>query len=242
MKKISLTQGKFAIVDDEDFESVNQYKWLARVSNEIWYAARGIRNGKKTHLIHIHRFIMGLDSDNKYVIDHINHDGLDNRKINLRICTQKENTLNRRPKQISSTRKGVGLDAKNKKWRSFININQIYYHLGYFDTENEAGKMYDKVALAEFGEFACVNFPRESYKKEDLITIKEILKARLENKTCNFVGVHKVRSKYRSSIRINKKLIHLGYFKNDIDAGKAYDSYIIKNKLNRKLNFPQDNK
>ena len=93
MKKIKLTQGKFALVDDEDFERVSQYKWTAEKcsKSENYYARNRTINAK------MHRLIMGV-CKSKLVVDHVNHRTLDNRKENLRVCTQKENLRNRKNK------------------------------------------------------------------------------------------------------------------------------------------------
>ena len=93
MKKIKLTQGKFAPVDDEDYERVSQYKWTAEKcsKSENYYARNRTINTK------MHRLIMGLGKS-KLVVDHLNHKTLDNRKENLRVCTQKENLRNRKNK------------------------------------------------------------------------------------------------------------------------------------------------
>ena len=95
MKKIKLTQGKYAMIDDEDYERVSQYKWTAEKcsKSENYYARNRTINTK------MHRLIMGLDSSSKLVVDHIGHNTLDNRKKYLRVCTQKENLRNRRKKK-----------------------------------------------------------------------------------------------------------------------------------------------
>ena len=105
MKRIPLTQGKFALVDDEDFEALSQFKWRAKhcpdgrrpEKSSKWYACRteirkrGPKAGKKKE-VYMHRFLM--DAPRGKVVDHLNGDGLDNRRANLRICTQKENLAN----------------------------------------------------------------------------------------------------------------------------------------------------
>lgn len=92
MKKIKLTQGKYALVDNEDYDRLMQYKWCAEKcsKSDNYYARNRTINTK------MHRLIMKLDSSNPLVIDHINHKTLDNRKVNLRICTRAENNRNRK--------------------------------------------------------------------------------------------------------------------------------------------------
>lgn len=99
MKQIPLTQGKFALVDDEDFDRVNQFKWTASLESrgKKWYAIRQITQGGRPYKIRMHRFILGLPigllDPSHRVVDHLNHDSLDNRKSNLEIITQEENML-----------------------------------------------------------------------------------------------------------------------------------------------------
>lgn len=163
MKEIQLTKGKFAQVDDEDFEYLNQWKWYAYKMGQTYYAARKDRINKKQRTIKMHRIIM-LVSDKFLVIDHINHNGLDNRKQNLRICTQTENLRNsRKHKNCSSKYKGVSihnqktLTGSTVKWCAFIYINNKQKYLGVFESEIEAAKVYNEMAKIHFGEFAELN-------------------------------------------------------------------------------------
>jgi HNH endonuclease/AP2 domain len=155
MKEIKLTQGKFAIVDDEDFERVNQYKWCFQQG----YALRGqwIKGEKITKIIGLHRFIMNPKKDE--FIDHINGNGLDNRKENLRIVTKQQNAFNsNKPITNTSGYKGVSFFRRDKKWRAVIKLNQKYVHIGYFDDKITAAKAYDKKAKELFGNFAKLNY------------------------------------------------------------------------------------
>ncbi|AXF52618.1 MAG: HNH endonuclease [Caudoviricetes sp.] len=145
-KLIPLTQGKFTKVDNEDFERLNNYSWNYRFS----YAANSI-NGL------MHRFIMNCPKDK--VVDHINHDTLDNRKCNLRICTQQENSMNKISiSDRTSIYKGVFFANDRNKWRSKISKSGNVINIGYFSSEVEAAKSYDKKAKELFGEFAITNF------------------------------------------------------------------------------------
>ena len=104
MKEIELTQGKRAIVDDADYQYLSKYNW----SYDDGYASRGIRMNGKRKIILMHRFLMGLYFGDKRVVDHINHNTLDNRRENLRICTKAENRRNsRKSKNNTSSFKGV---------------------------------------------------------------------------------------------------------------------------------------
>lgn len=161
-KEIKLTQGKVAIVDDELFEWLNQWKWCyQRNSNAKYtgYATRHKSNPSKTE--YMHRVIMnppkGMD------IDHIDGDGLNNQRNNLRICTHAQNGMNRsKNKNNSSGFKGVFWDEITRKWRAIIDRNDKHIHLGRFSDIEDAAKAYDKAARELYGEFAYQNFTDES--------------------------------------------------------------------------------
>jgi hypothetical protein len=152
MKTIPLTQGKVAIVDDEDFERVNQFKWYVHDVDNLFYAYR--RQGRKSSL-KMHRFILGLD-DPKIHIDHKNHNGLDNQKKNLRVCNRNQNQHNRRKQKGSSRFKGVTWYKPLKKWRAQICVNNKQMHIGVFLSEQDAAIAYNQAATKYFGEFAHV--------------------------------------------------------------------------------------
>ena len=145
---IHLTQGQCAIVDSIFYEYINQFKWHA--SFQRGYRAYR-RDGKK--LIAMSRDIMNVSDEN--VVDHINHDTLDNRVLNLRVCSNNENRYNTiTPSQNSSGYKGVSWHARAKKWR--VRVKDV--HVGFFTDKIEAAKAYDKKATELFGEFAHLNF------------------------------------------------------------------------------------
>lgn len=161
MKQIKLTQGKVALVDDEDFELLNQWKWYANKKCGFCYAVRHFKaiSGKRDKKSMLHRQIMNCPEGLE--IDHINHNGLDNKKSNLRICTRSQNQPNQKAKKHSSKYKGVSWHKASKKWQAMIVYNNRQIYIGLFDSEIEAAKAYDKKALELFGEFACLNFPME---------------------------------------------------------------------------------
>lgn len=160
MKQIPLTQGQFAIVDDADFAELSKYKWYAKHEPHTWYAMRD--TGSRTHKIRIrmHRYLLGAASCQD--VDHINSNGLDNRKINLRLCTRSENIRNARKRtNCSSLYKGVHWHKTGCKWQSKIYVNGSSISLGLYEYEQEAAKAYDSAAIKYFGEFANINFKRE---------------------------------------------------------------------------------
>lgn len=151
MKEIQLTQDKVAIVDDEDFERLNQYKWRTQRIGYLFYGARW---GRKTTIM-LHREVLNLKHGDGRMVDHINNDGLDCRKQNLRYCTHAENMRNRKRRGIfSSLYKGVCWHKRNKKWAAMIRHNKIRINLGTFENEYEASVVYNKKAKELHGCFA----------------------------------------------------------------------------------------
>ena len=159
MKKIPLTQGKFALVDDADYEELIKHKWLACVFDRTSYARRRKRINGKCIAYHMHRLIMNAPDDKH--IDHKDGNGLNNQRSNLRICTQAENIRNQGiGKNNTSGYKGVNWCTRNNKWIARVGHKYERVYLGYFTCLIKAAKAYDKVALELHGEFASLNFPK----------------------------------------------------------------------------------
>lgn len=157
MKEISLTQGKAAIVDDDDYESINAHKWHYV---NVGYASRysgGGRKNRKTDYMHI--AVMGKQSGME--IDHINGNKLDNRKENLRHVTHSQNMQNASVKGGSSRYKGVCWDKSRNKWISSIYISEKHVHIGRYESEEDAARAYNLRAHVAFGEFARTNYIQE---------------------------------------------------------------------------------
>ena len=149
MKKIQLTRGKFALVDDEDYDYLNQWKWY--FNNK--YVARGIRENGRHSTIYMHRVILNPPENRD--IDHVNIDPLDNRKCNLRLCTDSQNCANRPlSRNNKSGFKGVCWDKRHSKWRATITYQYKYINIGLFEKPEDAGNAYNKMAIKLFGEFA----------------------------------------------------------------------------------------
>ena len=151
---IPLTQGKFTIVDAEDYDRLNRYQWYACKCKSTYYAGR-VEGGRT---IRMHREIMRAPKG--VLVDHINHNGLDNRKSNLRLCTNAQNCYNQRASSNGSSRyKGVSWHKCSRKWSARIRCEGKFYNLGDFEDEIEAAMVYDDKAVELFGEFAYLNLP-----------------------------------------------------------------------------------
>lgn len=162
MQFIELTQGYVAAIDNADYDRVAQYKWHATTSRKRSdgsvqvYATRNIakEGGGRTRQM-LHRFIMttpiGLDTD------HINGNGLDNTRKNLRICTRSENAYNQRPQLGTSCYKGVYWSKCSGKWQGQIAMRGKCIHLGLFVSERDAAIAYNNAALQLYGDFAHLN-------------------------------------------------------------------------------------
>ncbi|MHC4461417.1 MAG: AP2 domain-containing protein [Planctomycetota bacterium] len=156
--KIPLTQGRFAKVDPSDYIWISQFRWHCKINKTTIYAVRTVTVAGKSKRISMHRMIMNTPPH--LVCDHINHDGLDNRRAYLRNCTIKQNNANSRSaKNASSKYKGVSWNKTRKKWAAYIKKDYKQLYLGLFENETEAAKVYDKMAKKLFGKFAQLNFP-----------------------------------------------------------------------------------
>ncbi len=155
MKKIPLTRGMFALVDDEDYEELSKYRWCAVRSRNTYYALRNSHrdvNGKQYNIL-MHRVIIGTPIGME--TDHIDGDGLNNQRYNLRICTKQENQRNRRnPSNNTSGYKGVSFRNRTGRWQARIDINGKTTHLGMFSTPEEAHSAYCEAAKKYYGDFA----------------------------------------------------------------------------------------
>jgi len=161
VKTINLTQGMVTLVDDQDYEELSKYKWYAHKTRCAVYAVKNAPIAGGQVMIHMHRHL--LQASTSQQVDHINSDGLDNRRSNLRFCTTSQNMQNQRKTHGTSRFKGVCWHKQRCRWQASIVINSTFRYLGLFDSQYDAAEAYDIEARNYFGEFARLNF---STKKE----------------------------------------------------------------------------
>jgi hypothetical protein len=157
MKAIPLSQGKFALVDDSDFEHLSQFQWSARQDRNTWYAFRSQKKAGKRGSVDMHRFIMGLQKGDPRRVDHIDGNGLNNQRSNLQICTHKENSYKFFRKLPRSGFRGVCWNRVSKKWQASLRHDGKKRCIGYFDDPAEAAKAYDAEVIRLRGPFAVTN-------------------------------------------------------------------------------------
>lgn len=160
MKEIELSQGRVALVDDEDYEWLNQWKWYCcTYSNGAVYAKRSVRiSPTKTKTICMHRLILGINDGERWHGDHEDGNGLNNQRYNIRKCTVAQNGMNRRlGKNSKSGYKGVSWNSATNKWTASYMIGGKTKTIGNFKNKEDAALAYNKAVLAAFGEFARIN-------------------------------------------------------------------------------------
>ncbi len=154
MREIQLTQGKFALVDEVDFDRLSKFNWcVSRNGYAVRNTSRKSPGGKK--IVFMHKEILGFPNQEA---DHIDGNKLDNRRANLRLCTRQQNCCNQRiNSKNTSGAKGVHWCAYTGRWRARIKIFGRTIHLGRFDTVKDAAEAYNVAALEHFGQFARLN-------------------------------------------------------------------------------------
>jgi hypothetical protein len=153
--KIPLTQGKFAIINECDAEMVLAFSWRAVcMKGSYWYGATSIRtNGpRRQAVLFLHRLII----PNQPFVDHRNHDGLDNRRVNLRPATQRQNQANQAKRKGSQFK---GIYKRRTRWIPNIRWNGKKLKMGSFKSPENAARIYDQAARLQWGEYALTNFP-----------------------------------------------------------------------------------
>jgi hypothetical protein len=156
--RVRLSRGLFATIDAADAELVREHTWRAAPDwrGSGCYAATNTLTETGRHTLRMHRLIMGAPPDLE--VDHINHDGLDNRRSNLRLASSGQNQRNRRPdnEHQSSPFKGTSRQSASS-WCAKIRLNGKQVRIGTFASAEEAARAYDQAAKQHYGEFACTN-------------------------------------------------------------------------------------
>lgn len=158
MIRIPLTKGQVAFIDDADFDVIGGYRWHAKLSPNgmDFYARRSIYTPNGSKCVYMHREICGATDG--ALVDHADHNTLNNQRANLRVCSGCQNQANRR-RTINRGFKGVFRLKNRDLWWSVIGHNRKQISLGYFKSETDAAIAYDSAAIELFGEFAFLNFP-----------------------------------------------------------------------------------
>lgn len=160
-----IAAGRVALVDDQDYALVAGYRWSVKQERRLGYHHQGpyaqanvrLPDGRRT-MIRMHNLIMNCAG-----IDHVNGDGLDNQRANLRRANQSQNNANQRPQKARSSRyKGVCWDSSDRRWKAQIKVGGKRRHLGNFISEEDAAHAYDAAAREAFGSFARLNFEEDA--------------------------------------------------------------------------------
>jgi hypothetical protein len=224
---IALTKGQFTIVDEADAEWIASFgRWHAHKSgrSQSYYAVRSVPRGQGSRHLFMHALIAG-----RKMADHINRNGLDNRRVNLRAATGAQNGANHGlQSNNTSGYKGV-TSAGDGRWRASITVRGRRSSLGTFDDPVDAARAYNIAAAAAFGEYAWLNPvpapgagvphlrpPRRSSQRK---------RSRPRTNTSGYSGVHWHRRdrKWIARIRVGDRRVHLGSFDDPVEAARAYN-------------------
>jgi hypothetical protein len=143
--EIELTKGYKALIDEDDYERVSQFKWRATVRNTVVYAGRGWREDGRQRHEYLHRFIVVAKPGDE--VDHRDGNGLNCTKLNLRSVTHAQNAMNR-----GRFSKGISFHKRMKKWQAYITLDGRHVHLGVFETEDEAKAVREAAVERHFGD------------------------------------------------------------------------------------------
>ena len=236
MKKIELRpygRGNFVLIDDDDYDQITQWKWSLRGRYAVRFIyKRDSTTGKhKQHRVWMHRAILSTPAD--LVSDHINGNGLDNRRVNLRVATEQQNKQNRRSKRTSSSvYVGVSWSSKYRRWIAQLVHNGSKIFGGYFITEEQAALIYNHFAYKYRGDFAHTNLIPDSVMslQQQSSFVDQWLQRGYSQRlnTSGFRGVTKNGSGWRAAIRKNGVIYRLGTYATPALAARQYDTYAIR--------------
>lgn len=161
MTKYIKISGQVAMVDNEDYDWISKFSWHLKNSGTVLYARCNVVLDNKHTTMTMHRMVMTAKKGQ--IVDHIDRNGLNNQKYNLRFATKAQNKMNCiSHKNSSSKYKGVHWNKVSKVWQSRIQFEGKKIFLGAFDNEIEAARAYDKKSIEIFGEYSRVNLKGES--------------------------------------------------------------------------------
>lgn len=213
----------YALVDDSDYTELSRHKW---------HLLAGRYAGRTGH-VYMHRQILSAPTDAS--VDHIDGNGLNNTRSNLRLVSQSQNNMNAKPRQKSTSRyKGVYWNDHHQKWSAHIQVDGKKTYIGRYATQREAALAYNEAAKRHFGEYARLN------QIVDDPSDTPVAEPRPQ-KTARFRGVSwdKSRNTWSAKIQVEKHTINLGRFFDELEAAKAYDKAARQyHGAKAKLNFP----
>lgn len=233
MKEIELKDGLKLLLDDDDFEKYKDTVWFLRQKCNTYYAARSIKVDGKWKHAYIHHYIMPVSKGIE--VDHIDGNGLNNTKANLRYCTKAQNQHNRRKSRGRSQYKGVVFQKKNGYWLSVIKVFTKAMSLGLYLTEIEAARAYDYAACKYFGEFAKLNFQEGSFKPPQAKIYPNKIRS-------TYVGVAPAGyGKWETRFSINGRIQKVALFDTPEEAAREYDR-LARERWGEfaAINFPDD--
>ncbi len=201
---VPLGNGVYAQVSPEDYERVMYYSWCLHTGG---YAA-GMTPGTKKHQF-LHRFVVGCPDG--MVVDHISGNKLDNRRENLRVCTQAQNHFNRHKLSSSNTTGYTGVRRVRNRFQAYYKTGRKMVHVGMYATAEEAARARDAAAAKVAGEFLTPNLPGA-----------EPVAPRRMPRSSSFRGVTKTRSGWNARASVGGKIKNLGVFQTEQEAALAY--------------------
>ena len=244
-------KGYKTIIDDDDWEKVKEFSWRVCKKEEkqglIYFHAATKRDliTRQQKDIRLHRLIMECTVGDGFMVDHINHNTLDNRKCNLRLTKPEGNVWNSQ-KGIRNTSgyKGVSYFKRDDLYQGCIKYKGKSYNAGRASTAVEAARLYDMAAIKLFGEYACLNFSIDTYSQEEIDKVyTEMMDGKYASNTSGYRGVSwkQASSKWSSNVQFNKINYFLGTFSDPEKAARARDKKAIELYGDKAiLNFPRE--
>jgi len=221
MKQIPITGGAVVLCDDEDYAKLIRFRWRRTYfkNKHTQYAMAYVRNeGKYSGCVYMHRLL--TDAGKGQQVDHIDGNGLNNQKANLRLCSQSQNNVNGRKRAGSSSQhKGVTWRKDTGKWQAQAWANGKRYSLGCYQSEERAALAYNRFMVDQFGEFV-----RQNDVPDDLPPEPPALKYR-GNYTSQYRGVCLVHGKWHAQAHEQGRVIHLGFYDSEVLAAQAYNEH-----------------